>query len=64
MTQVRKITRKQNEKRSSAVIALDKALGLTKHLAGLNFSSIQDDEKIKLLTELENLRNYINSLLS
>lgn len=62
--QVRKITRNQNEKRSSAVIALDKAFGLSKHLSGLDFSSIQDDEKINLLKELENLRNYINSLLS
>lgn len=61
--QVRKITRKQLKKRSSAIIALEKTFELSKYLSSLDFSSIQEDEKNKLITELENLKNYIKELL-
>lgn len=62
---VRKITRKQEEKKQQtpAAIALNKTIALSKHLAKLDFSSIEENEKMNLKAELEDLRTSLNKIL-
>jgi len=62
--QVREITRKQTRKtyRSSTAIALDMVLHLSRYLTKLDLVSAEENEKNRLITELQNLKKFIDKL--
>jgi ParB family chromosome partitioning protein len=65
--QVRDITRnKTNRKlqRTSVVIALDKTSTLDNYLRKLDFSSIEENEKVQLITCLEKLKKFIEKIIN
>ena len=64
--QVRGITRKQSARtqRTPAAIALNRTLSLANSINKLDIDSIEENEKLQLITELERLKNRIEDLLS
>lgn len=64
--QVREITRKKTKRtqRTPAVIALDRALALTTYLGRLDLNTAEENEKIQLKAELQNLKKLIDDFLN
>jgi ParB family chromosome partitioning protein len=64
--EVRKITRKSEKRtvRTPAEIALERVRDLQKSLPKVDLSSSGESEKIQLITELQSLKNLIDSLIA
>jgi len=62
---VRNITRKKTNKnkRTITALALDKAINLTRCLSKIDISSIEEEEKIKLVSSLQNLKTFLDEYL-
>lgn len=65
-TKVREITRKHTDKpqRTPAAIVLEKAMNLNNNLSKLDISTVEEQEKTQLLTELHGLKKVIEKILS
>jgi ParB family chromosome partitioning protein len=63
---VRDIARKRPERtqRTPAAVAADKVLALTNHLSKLNFETIEQSEKSRLIMDLHNLKKAIEKIIS
>ena len=64
--QVRDVIRKKSERkqRTPGSIALDRSLNLVSALNKLDLNSIEENEKVQLITALENLKKSIEELLN
>lgn len=64
--QVREITRKRADKpqRTPAAIVLEKTMSLNNNLSKLDVSTIEEQEKTQLLSELHSLKKVIEKILS
>lgn len=63
--QVRKAVRKRTKRtlRTPTAIALDRTLQLANYLPKLDLNNTEENEKLQLLTELQNLKQLIDSLI-
>ena len=63
--QVRKIARKQakRKQRNTMTIALERSLSLSQCLGKVDLSGEESKEKVRLITELKNLRKLIDKLI-
>lgn len=64
--QVRDISRKNisRNQRTPAVIAIEKSLNLKKHLQKIDLSSVQEEEKLRLIKALQKLQASMEDILS